>query len=57
MTPEEQAEVDRKLKEVAEILYKNIPDKEFDDFQKKRYTLKGTGTKAYGSRYHKGTCP
>lgn len=33
MTPEEQAEVDRKLKEVAEILYRNTPDEELVTFE------------------------
>ena len=33
MTPEEQAEVDRKLKEVAEILYKNTPEEELVTFE------------------------
>ena len=33
MTPEEKAEVDRKLKEVAEILYRNTPDEELVTFE------------------------
>ena len=33
MTPEEQAIVERKLKEVAEILYKNTPDKKLNTFE------------------------
>ncbi|MEL6493816.1 MAG: hypothetical protein AAFQ41_01670 [Cyanobacteria bacterium J06623_7] len=33
MTPEEQAIVERKLKEVAEILYKNTPDEELETFE------------------------
>ncbi|MEM6611542.1 MAG: hypothetical protein AAF652_04675 [Cyanobacteria bacterium P01_C01_bin.72] len=33
MTPEEQAEVDQKLKEVAEILYKNTSDEELVTFE------------------------
>ena len=33
MAPEEQAKVDRKLKEIAEILYKNTPDEELATFE------------------------
>ena len=33
MTPEEQAIVQKKLKEVAEILYKNTPNKELQTFE------------------------
>ena len=33
MTPEEQAIVDTKLKEVAEILYNNTPDGELKTFE------------------------
>jgi hypothetical protein len=33
MTPEEKALVDRKLKEVAEILYSNTPDGELKTFE------------------------
>lgn len=33
MTPEEQAIVDRKLKEVAEILYNNTSDRELKTFE------------------------
>ncbi len=33
MTPEEQAIVEIKLKEVAEILYKNTPDEELNSFE------------------------
>ena len=33
MTPEEQSIVDRKLKEVAEILYKNTSDEELNTFE------------------------
>ena len=33
MTPEEQVEVDRKLKEVAEILYRNTPNEELVTFE------------------------
>ena len=33
MTPEEQATVNQKLKEVAEILYKNTPDEELASFE------------------------
>ena len=33
MTPEEQAIVERKLKEVAEILYKNTPDEGLNTFE------------------------
>jgi hypothetical protein len=33
MTPEEQAIVDKKLKEVAEILYNNTPDGELKTFE------------------------
>lgn len=33
MTPEEQKIVERKLKEVAEILYHNTPDEELDTFE------------------------
>ena len=33
MTPEEQTTVNQKLKEVAEILYKNTPDEELTSFE------------------------
>lgn len=33
MTPEEQAEINQKLNEVAEILYKNTPDEELATFE------------------------
>lgn len=33
MTPEEQATVSQKLKEVAEILYKDTPDEELASFE------------------------
>lgn len=33
MTPEEQAIVDRKLREVAEILYNNTPNEELATFE------------------------
>lgn len=33
MTPEEQSIVDRKLKEVAEILYNNTSDEELNTFE------------------------
>ena len=33
MTPEEQAEVNQKLNEVAKILYKNTPDEELATFE------------------------
>ena len=33
MTPEEQAEVERKLKEVAEILYRNTSEEELVTFE------------------------
>lgn len=33
MTPEEQTKVNQKLKEVAEILYKNTPDEELVSFE------------------------
>lgn len=33
MTPEEQMKVDRKLKEIAEILYNNTPDEELATFE------------------------
>ena len=33
MTPEEQAIVDRKLEEIAEILYKSTPDEELNTFE------------------------
>ena len=33
MTPEEQATVDRKLKEVAEILYNNTSEEELNTFE------------------------
>ena len=33
MTPEEQSTVDRKLKEVAEILYNNTSDEELNTFE------------------------
>lgn len=33
MTPEEKATVSQKLKEVAEILYKNTPDEELASFE------------------------
>ena len=33
MTPKEQATVNQKLKEVAEILYKNTPDEELESFE------------------------
>lgn len=33
MTPEEQMKVDRKLKEIAEILYNNTPNEELATFE------------------------
>lgn len=33
MTPAEKATIEEKLKEVAEILYKNTPDEELDTFE------------------------
>lgn len=33
MTPEEQSTVDQKLKEIAEILYKNTSDEELKTFE------------------------
>ena len=33
MTPEEQSIVDQKLREVAEILYKNTPSEELETFE------------------------
>ena len=33
MTPEEQSIVDQKLKEIAEILYKNTPDDALNTFE------------------------
>ena len=36
MTPEEQARVEEKLKEVAEILYKNTPTRELKTFDSRR---------------------
>ncbi len=40
MTPEKQATVNRKLKEVAEILYKNTPDRELDTFESIELSLR-----------------
>ena len=41
MTPEEQAIVERKLKEVAEILYKNTPDEELNTFETIELSVRG----------------
>lgn len=41
MKPEEQALVERKLKEVAEILYKNTPDEELNTFETIELSVRG----------------
>lgn len=41
MTPEEQAIVEIKLKEVAEILYKNTPDEELKTFETIELSVRG----------------
>ena len=41
MTPEEQAKVNQKLREVAEILYKNTPDEELADFETIELSVRG----------------
>ena len=50
MTPEEQAEVDQKLKEVAEILYKNTPDKELATFETIELSVRGQLLKTVAPR-------
>ena len=41
MTPEEQAVVDRKLKEVTEILYNNTSDEELKTFETIEFSVRG----------------
>ena len=50
MTPEEQAEVDQKLKEVAEILYKNTPDEELATFETIELSVRGQLLKTVAPR-------
>ena len=50
MTPEEQAKVDQKLREVAEILYKNTPDEELANFETIELSVRGQLLKTVAPR-------
>lgn len=50
MTPEERAKVDQKLKEVAEILYKNTPDEELATFETIELSIRGQLLKTVAPR-------